>query len=659
MKATIRLFRALPIKIKRKKNSSKELLEKTIKRGFIFSPEVVANYSDFDKLINLIEKEVGLTPEQLNASFHKSWQKIKEADIEQLVVEQIAHYLTTYGKEHPKEYLIEKEEQWGVDNLAEKVIELGDFESDKIQDENYVYIPKEKLEIPKLDIKGIKLIVIKGYTKKELKEKLLQLLQSGIALAEDTIIDIIEVCDFVKLSEKDIESIRNREVKVRLYEELNLIPEDPTEFMRYLLYKATGSSLLIKNQGTIEQIKENTSGITSLFVKYKKQVGLNRLAEIFYRFKPLFLAFRETERLRPVINRIRKLARKYHKPMPEDYLNLITSKIKNGVKINKTNLQFALQEVNIFRKIRLAYALRYRTKDNDSILYKIRNGKGYATDFHFTQKLMAKKILDIVLDSITKDISKNVKGKKIYIPEYINYTLPATEKQFTGNFPSGTYVTIPKDMIFGVHWDNVGSHRIDLDLSLIGSDAKYGWDANYRDEARSILFSGDMTDAQRGATELFYVKRQAKNSCILFVNYYNYDENVEVPFKILVAKELATNFRKNYMVNPNNVISIAKSKINQKQKMLGLLTTTANECRFYFTESYIGSSITSGNSEFAENSRKYLFNFYEKAITLNDVLEKAGAKIVKDKKKCDIDLSPEELEKDTILNLINLKGGGK
>ena len=47
----------------------------------------------------------------------------------------------------------------------------------------------------------------------------------------------------------------------------------------------------------------------------------------------------------------------------------------------------------------------------------------------------------------------------------INYTLPATEKQFIGYFPSGTSISIPKEMIFGIHWENVNTHRIDLDLS--------------------------------------------------------------------------------------------------------------------------------------------------------------------------------------------------
>ena len=44
--------------------------------------------------------------------------------------------------------------------------------------------------------------------------------------------------------------------------------------------------------------------------------------------------------------------------------------------------------------------------------------------------------------------------------------------------------------------------------------------------------------------------------------------------------------------------------------------------------------------------------FFKNKISLNEVLDNAGAKLVKDVKKCDIDLSPENLEKDTILNLL-------
>ena len=657
IQSTIRLFKAVPVETKKKK-IDKEILKKTIKKGFILSPEVIYNYPDCDSLIKLIEKSVGITAEKLNSAFHKSWIKIKEADMEQLVVEQLAHYLTTYGKEQPEEYLEEKGEQWEVDNLGNKIIGLGDFESDKIGT-NYVYIPKEKLEIPELDIKGLRLIVIKGYTKKELKVKLLDLLSSGIALGEDTISDVLDVATFIEVDEKDIKDIKNKEVKAALYDYLNLFPENPVEFLRYIVHKATDKTLLIKNSELIELIKESKKNkdMVKLFNEYDKKYGFNRLAEIFYRFKPIFLAFRNNKSSKSIINRIRRLAIKYHKPLPEDFLNMVTAKLKKNGRINKTILENELKKVNIFRKIRLAYALKFRTKDIDSILYRVRNGKSYATSFNFEKKSGAKRVLDVVLKSIIKDVSKNVKGKKIYIPDYINYSLPSTEKQFTGNFPSGTYVSIPKDMMVGINWENVKSHVIDLDLSVISQEGKIGWDASYRTDSGNILFSGDITNARgkNGATELFYIKKQIKKALILIVNYYNYDSDTEVPFKIIVAKEETNNFGRNYMVDPNNLISIAKSKIDQKQKVLGLIVTTLNESRFYFAEAYVGNSISSSNSEIADISRKYLFNFYENTINFKDILEKAGAKLIENKDKADIDLSPEVLEKDSILGLIVVK----
>ena len=626
MKATIRLFNALPIETKRKKSDT-ELLKKTLLKGFVFSPEVIYNYPDHNKLIASVEKIIGLSGEKLNNSFHKSWAKVKNASIEQLVLEQMVHYFTTYG-----------------------------FEALGIYDKNSVYIPNEELELPE-DIDGIELTVINGYTKKELKTKLLKLLSSGIALHEDTVKDVLEVAEFVGINEKDLESIKNKEVRIALYDSLDIFPEDPTEFLRFTIYKAIEKTLLIKSPALIAEIREAESVVTinKLFKKYENKHGLNRLAEIFYRFKPIFLAFRKNSELKTRINRVRKLAEKYHKSLPEDYLNSITSKLKNGEKIINKKLNEELSSVNIFRKIRLAYALKFRTKEVDSILYKIRNGKGYATDFKFSNKEPAKKVLEIVLKSIIEDISKNVKGKKVFIPENIKYSLPATEKQFTGSFPSGTYVTIPKDMIFGIHWENVPDHRIDLDLSVISPNTgKIGWDSDYRTDSGNILFSGDITDAPnpKGAMELFYVKRQKKNSLILFVNYYNYDKEIEVPFKIIVAKEEAKGFGKNYMVNPNNVIAVASTKINEQQKVLGLMVSTSVGSRFYFTESSVGKSISSSGSDFVENTRKYLFGFYENTIELEDILIKAGAKIIKDKNKCDIDLSPEDLQKDSILNLL-------
>ncbi len=288
-------------------------------------------------------------------------------------------------------------------------------------------------------------------------------------------------------------------------------------------------------------------------------------------------------------------------------------------------------------------------------MYKIRNGKGYATDFSFEEKHIAQNVLNIVLRSLAEDMKKNVKGKKIHIPSYIQYALPATEKQFTGSFPSGTCVVVPKDMIVGIHWKNVNGTRIDLDLSLMNSHiGKIGWDARYRTDDNAILFSGDMTDASgsNGASELFYVKRQVEQVCIMFVNYYNHSNKIEVPFEVIIAQEQVKNFQENYLVNPSHIIAIAPTKIVVKQKILGLLITTPQECRFYFSETSLGRSITATGKSYVENSRKYLLQFYQYPIHLNTLLEQAEAFITEKREGCDIDLSPGGLEKDTIMKLL-------
>ena len=562
----------------------------------------------------------------MNAAFHKSWGKVKDTPVFQLVMEQLLHYFTTYGFE-----------QWGI------------------YDRDTVFIPSERLSIP--DLKdGISFTVIRGYTKQELKEKLLSLLNQGLALSEDTIKDVVDIALFVNLEEKEIGKIKNKESKVILFDYLDKLPEDPVEFLRFLVYKVTNKTLLIINEETISAIKgKQNIDVIKYFYKYKTQYSLERLAEIFLRFKPLFLAFKTNPQLRTIINKIRKLARTHHKPIGLDYLNTVTARITRGEQVDKDTLDAALSKVNVFRKIRLAYALNYRTRQVDSILYRIRNGKSYASEFTFGNKDAAKQVLETVMESIVGDVRRNVNGKVVFIPKSVVYSLPATEKQFTGDIPSGSYVSIPRDMVFGIHWDDVGQNRIDLDLSLISLNAgKVGWDSNYRTPDRGILFSGDVTVAPppSGASELFYVARQADDTCILFVNYFNYDKDVKVPLKVRVAKETVRDFGRNYMVNPNDVICVASLKMEWKQKILGLATTTPKECRFYFCGADIGKSITSSGNKYTNQARNYLFNFYTNTISLNGVLEMAGAKVVNEKIGGCVDLSPESLQKDSIINLL-------
>jgi len=624
--ATINLFKAVEISSKKKKGTpSDKLLEKTIAQGFVFSPEVIGNYPE-GKLLELVDeigKQYRLSGKELNSSFHKSWKKVRDASIEQLVLEQIVHYITTYG-----------------------------FEAFGVYDKDSVYIPKEKLKVPLED--GLELIVIRGYTKTELKDKALGLVGSGIALAKDTLEDLFVVCESVGFDVDDIVKVRNREFKIMLYDRQGIVPKDPVEFLRYVIFKITGETLLIKNNDLIEKVKAgmNTSH-TNLFLRYKESYGLEGLAQVFHRFKPIFLAFKHDEQTNKIVNKINKLAREHHVPMKRNFLNDVTANLSADKSLTKKQLVEALEKVNIFRKVRLAYALQFRTSPQTSIVYQVRNGKGYATSFDFSNHEEAARVFDIVMDSIAKDM-EYVKSKRIYIPENVHYVLPSSEKQFIGNLPFGTFVTVPKDMMVGVHWTNVENNRIDLDLSMMSLNTKFGWDGAYRSGARDILFSGDMTDAPapNGASETHYVRGDMDEPLMACLNYYNFEENVPVPFKLFVARETAKDLNKNYTVDPNNVLVSTPIMMTQKQQILGILMKMDEGLRFYFTSVSIGKTRTSSRNKSTNHARTYYMNRFTHPLELKELLERAGAKFVSSPDKADIDLSPQRLEKDTIIKLM-------
>jgi len=293
----------------------------------------------------------------------------------------------------------------------------------------------------------------------------------------------------------------------------------------------------------------------------------------------------------------------------------------------------------------------------DSIVYKIRNGKSYATEFdtHAFNLLTLKKYLEIVLESIKKDIGKNVQGKKIFLDPKITYALPATEKQFSGNLPSGSSIALPSNMVIGVNWSNVNGQRIDLDLSLLG-DTKYGWDDSYRSNHEGdILFSGDITDAPVSATEAYYLKRQTDDTFLLLLNYFNIPSEPNsnaVPFKLFAAHEQGIDFNHNYTVNPNKVELIIPNLIDVSQMMLGLMILSKQNIVFYLGQTALGNSISSSDKPYIQHARKFLISSFTNPISLNQMLVDAGAIIVSKKEDAEIDLSVEALQKESIIKIL-------
>ena len=615
-RTTLRLFKAIQVNKKEPFKFAQSIDERCVQQGYVLDRAIEPSKI----LLRLVDEVIGLSGEQVNAAFHKSWKTIEDASMDVLVMQQIMHYMTTYGFE-----------------------EMGHYH------ESTVYIPNEVLNVPSVQ-KDLPLTVVKALTADEILERIIKL-ASGIALSEESLKDIMEIVKANKYDSKFIKKIQNRELVALLNDYYSIVPEEPVAFIRYVLSKLTDEPLLIKNDNLISQLEKANGKFLDLLMKDAP----DDLASIFFRFKPLFLAMKKASRDKTFFNQLRRKADEMHVPMPQDYLGNVTSLIKNKT-LDFDHLAKQLGTANVFRKIRLAYALKYRLDYRNSILYKVRNGSGWATDFKWSTKYdeVTQRAYDVVIASIIDDIKVNVAGKNFYIPENVFYALPATEKQFTGYLPTGSYVSVPEDIVVGIHWQDT-KRRIDLDLAVIGESGKIGWDAGYKSKNNTVLFSGDVTSAPAplGATELFYLKKGGQEPRILTVNYFNFIKDDAVDCKILVAQEKPKNFGQNYMVDINNIVASANIKISKKQNIIGLVLSVEDENRIYFCNSSVGNAITSRANASATHIRKYLVGVTQSSIDFRDILTQAGANVSSELTDTDcVDLSPEVLDKTTFLNLL-------
>lgn len=633
-------------------------------KGLVFTKIEGADKEVIDLAINMFGKK----SEEWNQTFHKSFKTVLETPIEVLIAQQIIHYFTTYG-----------------------------LESLDLYNENLVYIPNEKLEIPELE-EDIPLIVIKDITEERLKEKMMKLLTSSIALSKQTIEDVMILSDYI--DQEQVDDITNREVKTAMYEKYNLVPSNNLEFLRYLIFKATRDTLLIKNKTLIKKIKESdVDKVYNYLNNYiRKPNGYEKLAEIFLRFKDLFLAFKRekgsctyAESINKIINRLDKLARikGYHKAIGKGILdNLTNMKNLTIIDLAKPDIEKALDQATIFREISIVNSLRYRIEENESILYKIRNGKAFASTIKTTSKEKTEaqiKILQLVYEHLKKRVNKLLNGKTVYLPDYIDITAPTSEKQYIGYLPYGTSIKVPRnnDMVVGVHWKNFEDERVDLDIHSMNLNASYGWNTGYRSETGDIAFSGDVTDAilPNGATELFAISKNCEEtSFLLTINDYTRNSK-NIPFELVLASIKDIKLETNYTIDPNKVIvsipCIFDVAEDNYKTTLGLIKVNEDSIEFFFNKYDMGSSIITSRTNVNKITYDYLDKYSKTQLTLRQLLldslvevcdepfkeELQEVKVTNEegieetlyKKvqiKVDYDLSLNSLDKNSIINLL-------
>ncbi len=595
-----------------------ERVEDTLPLGYIVAPSA-AHLSQ--EIVSYYEQE-NLDGNQLNQTFHKSWATVQNSSRAELLAHQLTHYFSTYGLEA-----------------------LG-IESD------FIYLPDEVSEVPELKKTPVR--IIRGLSADALAERVYGLVNSGVALADETLNDLLQLLVEIDRLPETTAGVRNREFAILLSDRYDILPDTPVEFLRFLVFKATGEALLIKDKATISAIKASDFDPTPWIARF----GPERAAQVFRRFKPLWLAFKRTQgqaeggpsdKLRQLftptigtevsamINRLNKLAQTHHRPLPEDYLNTVTARDT----IDADELKAALDKANAFRKIRLLYALNTRLGGGEFLMYRIRNGRSYVQPAKPPRGRAKqwKKAYKIVYDHLAGGL--DVRGKTFLMSKGVHLALPATEKMFVGPMPVGSFVSLPDALTVGIYWRNEWGAR-DLDLSATAL-SKVGWNASYNENG--VTYSGDITNAPDGATELLRFGQDVTDPYLVQVNVFSGRSDTQ--FKVFVGR--SDEVKENYMLRPDELKAEVKLTTNLRQQIIGLVVPHPKGNRFVFCNVGAGNRAVAGVQQ---APRLALVNQFAKAPNLENLLVAAGAKVTRNLADAyDTDLRWEALAKDSVLAL--------
>ena len=165
-------------------------------------------------------------------------------------------------------------------------------------------------------------------------------------------------------------------------------------------------------------------------------------------------------------------------------------------------------------------------------------------------------------------------------------------------------------------------------------------------------------------------KNNKEKAYLLTLNMYTANSE-DVPFEFIIAKADKKQFGENYVVDPNNILEQLDMTIEKdnRQKVVGLITI-GDKIRFYFNDFSAGASqCSSSNDDIMLGAFNYLKRYSECQMELKPLLIQAGAimtdsptvtkttvtpeGITTEEFPVDIDLSPNAITKETIIDLLS------
>ena len=545
-----------------------------------------------------------------NSTFYKHWNDVLSKTREELWLDQIIHYALAYGCDIP----------WTPNDNEEPVANFSEYKLIRFEDRDSI------------------------------AQRCYDMICSGIALDDATssvVVTYIGQNISTRVMTEDwLDKITNREALTKLCISKNIFPTHSFDILRYMMFVVTGDAMIIKSPEKIKIIKLNADKIKWDKLSLRQYA---ELAKIFYRFKPLFLAMRETKAGKKAVNKIRRMAKQFHTPLKEGFWETVVSKV---YPLDEIKIRIEEDKPTNFKVLRLMQAIREKmlitTGSFGPNCYIIRNGKVWVDKSNKDMSFMSPKYeyWSFLYDVFENYVVNNLKNKActVKFPENLNLACPTSEKVFFGNIPFGSYFALPdKDAIFGVHWDNKSGIR-DIDLSFVGIDGRlFGWNAGYY--ANDIVYSGDVTYPDPEATELIWCKKNCVDG-ILYANLYSGDLGY---FDVIFAQETPSGYSTNYMVKPENIKVKEKIKFESSQQQIGIIL----DGNAYITNLRVGNQAVSNNIGAEQNclvmKRKML-----STISLKDILIKAGFKERKlNTKDNPIKLDLTTLNKDTLIELFS------
>lgn len=623
--------------VKESNSRTNETVQTCLRHGFVVYDVNGKTLTDIPSgVFAILNRLYGFDITAFNQTFHKSYNAVKSMSPLEYYMQQLLHYMTTYGADYA-----------GVDCPT--------------------YIPNEKLDLGdiKNNVNFDKLTVIR-IVPDDIAVQQIDKFAMNVATPSQEQVAYFRY--LVKRMTLPIDQIKSFELQIMAINEGMGYPENELTALRFIVYKMSGSTFVIKNAATIHLIKNASYRLSDAekqqIISVFLSVSATKWARIFYRYKPIFLAMRQgISGLKPLINRIRRLAVDFHEPLPHLCLQNLVELAGQG---NTKDFDRVISRASNAELVKLlnAIELKYGNRGEHPSVFNIRNGRTFVKNTNGCPEVdydTLSTLFSYVVAVLRDRLADSVKGKIYYIPSYIDYAAPHSMKQYTGAIPWGTRVHMDTEgdaCVVGIQWFNQKNNRIDLDLHLHSKTEHFGWNGGFA--SKGITFTGDMTDAPLplGAAEAFCFEKGVNDNYILSVSQF-LGEECEFKFAVDNNFPVLSNYGRHQFTFKDPVFAPIPLKFakGSRDMTIGMFVDAEESGKKDFViygGSLNHSVVPRGHYETYVDGMEFVL---EEKLLLRDLLTAIGAHVVdtlpdNPEENNIVDLSPEGLTSTTLMDVI-------